>query len=126
MKIEKETFVNKKFKTFGKYKFSRKLFRVYMVLVLVLGIFAAADFWVTGSDHYLVCSSASPCVNPFYDNCPSKLSDKSICEREFLPAGFESGAMPGFFYQTFSSMVWILFIVMLFINHYKYNRGEIK
>jgi hypothetical protein len=62
------------FKSFGPYRVSKKLGRLYLVIFLLLSIPVFIEHFNADYKYHLECvEEGQPCLNPFFNNCPSQL-----------------------------------------------------
>lgn len=104
----------------NKYYFSKPLvwgfFIVAVLLLVVVGLVDGFDEKV-----FVSCPEfGSPCVNPLVnlEGC-----DHYCCSIDFLPAGSSCGEKVSWLGLNYSWIVILLFVVVLVINHFVYNRG---
>lgn len=113
------------FRYFGAYRVSKKLGRLYLVVVLLLSIPVFIEHFNAEYHYHLECTEeGQPCINPFYNNCPSQLVGDPICDWETLPAGTSIGDEM-LLRSYFGFAVWLLTVMFLVINHLKHNRGVV-
>ena len=76
------------------YYFNTGIFLGVIVLSLILAIIIISSYGFDYDTHYYVkCNNSSQCYNNLYQAYPTclKVAGGSLCELEFLPAGFIYG-----------------------------------
>lgn len=115
------------------YKINKTLFRVLLVFVLLLGVYTLyLEDWDFENSIYIKCpeKSMTACDNPFYyknyelagfglDKCP----DSELCRIEKFYPGETYGKERGWLYHNYEMIVFVLFLLALLFNHYKYNKN---
>jgi hypothetical protein len=115
------------------YVFDKHIFRVGIALIFVWLLLAASELgFVLGTNVYINCPmlephtpvGSKPCVNPFYAPVFSNpiCLKYGICDKEFLFPGESYGSPPGFFYSQASNFALLVFVSMILLNHFLFNR----
>lgn len=114
------------------YLMSKGLF--ILLSILILGTFTWAIIITHGSDQnhpYLYCpqNTQGECRNMLYNSpdCGIKIpADSPVCTTPFISAGNHLGTLPPFIFSYFWTIVFIEILIILFINHFFFNKGFFK
>jgi hypothetical protein len=101
------------------YKYYKPLVIGFLIIsFLLLGVVAFVDgfkpkVWVS-------CPSyGSPCVNPLKElNC-----DSYCCDLDYIAPGTSCGEKTSWLGLNYSWLVFLLFVVVLLLNHFIFNKG---
>ena len=111
------------------YQVNRRIFQVYLIIVLGLIAFMFFSSPIGWREVYVHCpaNSTEPCINPLYLDCPLEACE-SIELNKTLPQGFELGTPPSqdFNQQLNGLGLFIIsgLVLAFLINHFRYNRGR--